>query len=131
MIVYYLIFSILSLLAYRETYNPKPLNIYSYIFLILLLSVFIGLRKEIGCDWVPYENIFNLTNCTTDKEGADIGLKICDKFGVYNSFEYLKFKEIGFSSINLIIKRFGGNYYFSNYFFSLLFVIPFHIGTKI
>mgnify|MGYP001261689797 CR=1 FL=1 len=120
MIEYYIIFSILSFLAYKEIHKPEKLNAYSYIFLILLFSIFIGLRNEIGCDWTAYKNIFNLTKCTT----SDGTINLCNKFGIYNTLEYLKFKEIGFSSINLIISKFGGNLYFSNYFFSLLFVIP-------
>ena len=120
MFAYYIVFLILAFLAYKEIHNPKPLNAYSYIFLILLFSIFVGLREEIGCDWGAYKNIFNLTKCTTSTEG----LYLCNKFGIYSNLEYLKFKEIGFSSINLIISKFGGNLYFSNYFFSLLFVIP-------
>ena len=58
MIIYYLIFITISLLAYKEIYKPKPLNIYSFIFLTILLSIFIGLRNEIGCDWAGYKKIF-------------------------------------------------------------------------
>ena len=120
MFEYYIDFLILSFLAYKEIHNPTPLNAYSYIFLILLFSIFIGLRDEIGCDWEAYKNIFNLTKCTASTEG----INLCNRFGIYSSLEYLKFKEIGFSSINLIINKFGANLYFSNYLFSLLFVIP-------
>ena len=58
MIIYYIIFLILSLLAYREIYNPKPLNIYSFTILSLIFSVFIGLRNEIGCDWYGMKKIY-------------------------------------------------------------------------
>ena len=37
MIEYYIIFSILSFLAYKEIHKPKQLNAYSYIFLILII----------------------------------------------------------------------------------------------
>ncbi len=120
MIIYFLIFSILSYLAYEEIHNPKPLDLKSYIFLILLFSVFIGLKKEIGCDWVAYKDIFNLSNCATNTGDIDL----CNKFKISSTYEYLNFKEIGFSSINLIINKLGGNLYISNYFFSLLFIIP-------
>ena len=59
MIEYYIIFSILSFLAYKEIHKPKQLNAYSYIFLILLFSIFIGLRNEIGCDWDGYFENFS------------------------------------------------------------------------
>ena len=58
MIIYYLIFLVLSFLAFKEIYNPKPLNIYNFIILSLILSVFIGLRNEIGCDWYGIKNLF-------------------------------------------------------------------------
>ena len=96
MIIYFLIFSILSYLAYEEIHNPKPLDLKSYIFLILLFSVFIGLKKEIGCDWVAYNDIFNLSNCATNTGDIDL----CNKFKISSTYEYLNFKEIGFSSIN-------------------------------
>ena len=119
MIIYYLIFFILSSLAYKEIYKPKPLNIYYFIFLTLIFSIFIGLRSEIGCDWEGYKKIFEMTNCI-----PNIGNNQCDFNSFNNTFDYLKFKEVGFSSLNFIVKKFGGNYYFLNYIFSLFFVIP-------
>tara|TARA_B100001248_G_scaffold185401_1_gene141457 strand:+ start:399 stop:1499 length:1101 start_codon:yes stop_codon:yes gene_type:complete len=118
LIIYYLIFLVLSFLAYREISNPKPLNIYSILFLVLLFSVFIGLRNEIGCDWEGYKNLFNREICTSMQNHLS-GQNNC-----LNSFEYLKYKEIGFTIINLIIKSLGGNFYTANYIFSLLFLIP-------
>ena len=119
MIEYYIIFSILSFLAYKEIHKPKQLNAYFYIFLILLFSIFIGLRNEIGCDWEGYKKIFELTNCI-----PNLGNNQCDINSISNTFDYLRFKEVGFSSLNLIIKKFGGNYYYVKYISSLFFVIP-------
>tara|TARA_Y100000746_G_scaffold133976_1_gene114696 strand:+ start:1 stop:906 length:906 start_codon:yes stop_codon:yes gene_type:complete len=48
--------------------------------------------------------------------------RICQEFN--NTFEYLKFKEIGFSSLNLIIKEIGGNFYHLNFILSILFIFP-------
>ena len=118
MIIYYLIFLVLSLLAYREISNPKPLNIYSILFLVLLFSVFIGLRNEIGCDWEGFKNLFNRRICTSMQNHLS-GQNNC-----LSNFEYLKYKEIGLTLINLIIKSLGGNFYTANYIFSLLFLIP-------
>ena len=117
MIIYYLIFLVLSFLAYREISNPKSLNNNSIIFLVLLFSVFIGLRNEIGCDWEGYRNLFNREICTSIQD-------LSGKNSCLTSFEYFKYKEIGFSLINLIIKSIGGNFYTANYIFSLLFLIP-------
>lgn len=119
MITYYFIFFVLSLLTYKEISNPKPLNIYYFILLTLIFSIFIGLRYEIGCDWEGYKKIFELTNCI-----PNMGNNQCDFNSLNNTFDYLKFKEIGFSSLNFIVKRFGGNYYYLKYISSLFFVIP-------
>ena len=119
MITYYFIFFVLSLLTYKEISNPKPLNIYYFILLTLIFSIFIGLRYEIGCDWEGYKKIFELTNCI-----PNMGNNQCDFNSLNNTFDYLKFKELGFSSLNFIVKRFGGNYYYLKYISSLFFVIP-------
>ena len=109
--IYYIIFLILSLFAFREIYNPKPLNIYSFTILSLIFSIFIGLRNEIGCDWYGMKNLFekSLTPLNTS----------------LTVIEYLKFKEIGYTSLSLIIKYIGGNIYILNFVFSLFFVLPF------
>ena len=126
MIIYYLIFITISLLAYKEIYKPKPLNIYSFIFLTILLSIFIGLRNEIGCDWAGYKKIFMQTNCV-----PNIGNKnLCDTSFILrtNDFgsiiDYLRFKEVGYSLVNLLTRSIGGNFYLANYFSSLLFILP-------
>ena len=119
MIIYYLIFFLLSLFAYQEIYKPKPLNLFSFIFLAIGLSLFIGLRNEIGCDWEGYKKIFELTNCI-----PNLGNNQCDFNSIGNTFDYLTFKEVGFSSLNFIVKKFGGNYYYVKYISSLFFVIP-------
>ena len=118
MIIYYLIFLVLSFLAYREISNPKSFNSYSIVFLVILFSVFIGLRNEIGCDWEGYKNLFNREICTSIQDDLSF------KNSCLSSFEYFKYKEIGFSLVNLIIKTIGGNFYVANYIFSLLFLIP-------
>ena len=119
MIFYYFIFIFLSLLSFQEIYNPKPLNLFSFIFLTIGFSLFIGLRNEIGCDWEGYKKIFELTNCI-----PNLGNNQCDLNSISNTFDYLRFKEVGFSSLNFIIKKLGGNYYYVKYISSLFFVIP-------
>ena len=111
MFIYYIIFLILSIFAYREINHPKPLNIYYFIFFIILFSVFIGLRYEIGCDWSAYRKVFDGDVCGLGEN-------------CLTTIEYLKFKEIGFSFINFLVRYFGGNFAISNYILSLLFVIP-------
>ena len=80
MITYYLIFFLLSLFAYQEIYKPKPLNLFSFIFLAIGLSLFIGLRNEIGCDWEGYKKIFDLTNCI-----PNLGNNQCDFNSIGNT----------------------------------------------
>ena len=111
MFIYYLIFFILSYLAYQEINSPKPLYNYSFVILSLIFIVFIGLRNEIGCDWYGIKRLFDRAICT---EGDNC----------LTSIEYLKYKEIGYSFFNLFIKRIGGNIYLLNLFFSLFFVLP-------
>ena len=114
MTVYYILFIILSFFAYKEINQTKPLNLNSFVLLLIIFSAFIGLRSEVGCDWTGYQDLFNRVMCT--KSG------ICQEFN--NTFEYLKFKEIGFSSLNLIIKEIGGNFYHLNFILSILFIFP-------
>ena len=116
MFIYYLILIFLSLLSFQEIYKPKPLNLFSFIFLAIFFSLFIGLRNEIGCDWEGYKKIFELTNCI-----PNIGNNQCDINSISNTFDYLRFKEVGFSSLNFIVKKFGGNYYYVKYISSLFF----------
>ena len=111
MIIYYFLFFILSYLAYQEINNPKPLNIYHFIILSLILTVFIGLRNEIGCDWDGLKKLFERVNC----------IKYDD---CLSTIEYLKFKEIGYSFVNLFIGKIGGNIYLLNFVLSLFFVLP-------
>ncbi len=117
MFIYYLIFLILSIFAYREVNDPKPLNIYYLIFFIILFSIFIGLRHEIGCDWSAYRKVFDGDFC-----GSGVNC--------LSTIEYLKFKEIGFSSINYLVRYFGGNFSTANFILSLLFVIPLLISLS-
>ena len=111
MIIYYIIFFILSYLAYKEINNPKPLNIFNFIILSLIFTVFIGLRNEIGCDWGGIKKLFERANCIQNDD-------------CFSTIEYLKFKEIGYSFINLFIRRIGGNIYLLNFVLSLFFVLP-------
>ncbi len=114
MIIYYIIFAILSFAAFRESNNPKALTIYPFIFLTILFTCFIGLRYKVGCDWEVYKYLFDLSDCSSDK--------FCT---IYNSpIQYLKSQEIGYSFLSLLIKSSGGNFYFLNFVSSLLFVIP-------
>ena len=119
MITYYLIFAILSFLAFQEISNPKPLKKFSLIYLTLLFSFFIGFRNEIGCDWNGYKTIFDLSDCSFNTEN-----NLCMKYNINSNFDYLKFKEIGFTFTNFIIRKIGGNFYLANFIFSLLFIIP-------
>ena len=58
---YLLPFFILSILSVLEDLNRlKSLlkNKYFYCFIALFFIFFIGLRSEIGCDWLRYEQMF-------------------------------------------------------------------------
>ncbi len=111
MIIYYFIFLFLTFLAWREIYNPQKLSIYNYIFLTIFFSFFIGLRYKIGCDWAGYYDLFY-------REDPNRGL------AELSTLDYLNYKEIGFTSLNFLINRIGGNFYHLNLIFSLLFILP-------
>ena len=114
MLIYFIIFAILSCTAFRESNNPKPLSIYSFIFLTILFTFFIGLRYAIGCDWESFKLFFDFSNCTYDNS--------CSlKQGHIQNF---KSQGIGYRLLFLIIKTFGGGFYSLNFVSSLLFVIP-------
>ena len=123
MFVYYSVFIILYIFALKELNHHKKLNNKISLFLILFFSIFIGLRNEIGCDWTGYEDLFNRVMCSeTGLNLMNSSGRICAEFP--NIIEYIKFKEIGFSSLNFIIGEIGGSFYHLNFLLSLLFIVP-------
>ena len=114
MLIYFIIFAILSFTAFRESNNPKPLSIYSFIFLTILFTFFIGLRYEIGCDWESFKWFFDFSNCTYDNSCSISP----------GAIQKVKSQGIGYRLLTLIIKTFGGSFYSLNFVSALLFVIP-------
>ena len=119
---YFLPFFILSLLTILEDANRlKSLlnNKYFYSFIALFFILFIGLRSEIGCDWLRYKQMFDELSSTNF-------LNI-----LINNFvsgpNYV-IKELGHVFITLI----SGNIYVLNLIYSLIFVVPlFYYCSKV
>ncbi len=107
MLIYFIIFAILSFTAFRESNNPKPLSIYSFIFLTILFTFFIGLRYAIGCDWESFKLFFDFSNCTYDNSCSLTPGQI----------QNVKSQGIGYRLLFLIIKTFGGGVLFSKFCF--------------
>ena len=103
-----------SLLLHLESNNPKPLSIYSFIFLTILFTFFIGLRYAIGCDWESFKLFFDFSNCTYDNSCSLTPGQI----------QNVKSQGIGYRLLFIINTPFGGGYYSLNFVSSLLFVIP-------
>ena len=119
---YFLPLFILSILTVLEDSNRlKNLlkNKYFYSFLALFLIFFIGLRSEIGCDWLRYKQMFDELTST-------------DFFDILiNNFvsgpNYV-IKELG----HVVLTLMSGNIYVLNLIYALIFVAPlFYYCSKI
>lgn len=107
--IYFINWIVLGFLSTFEKYNLLNKKISNFIINLLLIFfiIFIGLRINVGCDWLTYDKIFkgiasmNLFNL---KDGGRI--------------------EIGYALINKIIFLIGGNIYLSNSLMACLFIIP-------
>ena len=119
---YLLPFFILSILAVLEDSNRlKNLlkNKFFYFFIDIFFIIFIGLRSEIGCDWLRYKEMIDELSSTNF---SDI---------LINNFvsgpNYV-IKELGHVIITLV----SGNIYILNLIYALIFVAPlFYFCSKI
>ena len=122
MIAYLLPFFLLSLLTVLEDLNRlKSLlkNIYFYCLIALFFILFIGLRIEIGCDWLSYKNMFD------ELSSKSFSSILINNFvsGPNNVI-----KELG----HILITLFSRNIYVLNSIYALLFVAPlFYYCSKI
>ena len=111
---YLLPFFILSILTVLEDSNRlKSLlkNKFFYFLIALFFIIFIGLRSEIGCDWLRYKEMIDELSSTNF---SDI---------LINNFvsgpNYV-IKELGHVIITLV----SGNIYILNLIYALIFVAP-------
>ena len=122
MITYLLPFLLLSLLTVLEDLNRlKSLlkNKYFYFFIALFFILFIGLRSEIGCDWLSYEQKF-------DELSSKSFLNILINNFVSGPNNVIK--ELG----HILITLFSRNIYILNLIYALIFVAPlFYCCSKI
>ena len=122
MITYLLPFLLLSLLTVLEDLNRlKSLlkNKYFYCFIALFFILFIGLRSEIGCDWLSYEQKF-------DELSSKSFLNILINNFVSGPNNVIK--ELG----HILITLFSRNIYILNLIYALIFVAPlFYCCSKI
>ena len=104
----YFINSILLILFHYYFFNNKNkiFEKYVWIFSIFFLSIFIGLRFEIGGDWVIYKNFFNHLN---------------DKNINLNFKEFLDYGML-YVAINKIAYYLGIQFIGVNFIFALIFM---------
>ena len=115
MILYSVPLLILSSLALLEGNRYKKSFLFhknSYLLISILLTFFIGLRTEIGCDWNQYLNNFELLSSKSWLEILennhnsfnDIGYGLINKALAYKfNFEILVFIFSIFFSLPLVI----------------------------
>lgn len=101
MIIYISIFSALALYAITNYWKPGRIGLLN-ILIGLLLTVFIGYRFEVGVDWATYELIF-----------ADISRMSLS--------ESLSYGDPGYSFINWIVSRMGGQVWHVNLICAAIF----------
>ena len=113
--IYFINWFVLLLLSTGEKYLSIKNNLKNKILitLVLFLILFIGLRINVGCDWITYKQIFNTISNSNIFSLEDGGRT-----------------EIGYAISNKIIYLLGGNIYLLNIFMSSLFVIPLAISFK-
>jgi len=112
MIIYFVPFTVLTLLTSLENINKLELlikNKYFYWTLSILFIFFIGLRHEIGCDWNQYLLMFEKYNSLNL-------LEIVER----NFFSEHKIQELGHVFLTTISK----DIYMLNFLYSIIFVIP-------
>ena len=111
--------SILTLLEDADRLNSFLKNKYFYSFIALFFILFIGLRSEIGCDWLRYKQMIDELSSTNF---LDI---------LINNFvsgpNYI-IKELGHILLTLLSR----NIYVLNLIYSLIFIAPlFYYCSKI
>ena len=113
--VYFINWLFFSLLSIGEKYNLFKENISKKLifFVIIMMILFIGLRINVGCDWITYKEIFKVIS------NSNI-LKLTDGGRI----------EIGYALINKFISKIGGNIYFSNTLMATFFIVPLTISFK-
>tara|TARA_A100001035_G_C27768798_1_gene495155 strand:+ start:657 stop:1718 length:1062 start_codon:yes stop_codon:yes gene_type:complete len=101
MIFYYCLYFLLAFKSIEETRAVNTFKKSTQNFLIIFLSLLIGLRYQVGCDWDQYEMIFGLF-----------------RDGFSESWNKV---EPSFALINSIFSKFEFGIYFVNLFCAVLF----------
>ena len=101
MIFYFSLWIFFALKAIQET---KKINIFSkktQIFLFIFLTFIIGLRNEVGCDWVSYIKIFDLISSQFRFENFSLFYRIEPSFLALNIL-FSNFSW-GYGLVNLVV----------------------------
>lgn len=108
MTVYIILIIILTFISYREAKGKLNIFEQKYIFVLLFLVLFLlsGLRKEVGTDFVSYQNYFN---------------------GIFtDAYDYMNI-EIGYKAVNYLVATFcnfeQSIFLVTSFFIVLLFFI--------
>ena len=108
-IVPFIFLTILTWIEFSKKFDFLIKNKYLYFLVALFFIVFIGLRYEIGCDWIQYENMF-------EKYSSLNIMQIVER----NLFAKYKLQELG----HIFFTKISPNIYFLNIIYSILFSLP-------
>ena len=129
MITYIYLNLFIAIISLKDLLAPKILNKILFIILSIILIIFVGLRYEVGGDWVPYATIYyeaqfyNLINLINNQQDS--------LYYILNYFIAMSGFENGFVFVNIIISFFSfiTFYKFINYnklnFLSFVIFYPF------
>ena len=112
MLPYHLIFLLSFISIFNQIKFSKNIKSFFYLIIIFLLSIFVGLRHEVGGDWINYQ----LSYSYITKQ---------------NFYEFitspLNYNEFGYKLIILLSNTLSNKYFFhiSNYISALIFVFFF------
>ncbi len=116
-LVPFIFLTILSGIEFSQRFDSLIKNKYLYSLIALFFIIFVGLRYEIGCDWVQYENMF-------EKYSSLNIIQIIER----NLFAKYKLQEIG----HIFFTKISQNIYILNLIYSILFSLPlFYFCSKL
>jgi hypothetical protein len=125
MIIYYINFLALSLLALPWLKFPKKLFFYYKIFTIIYLFIFLATRIEVGGDYENVKKINSYNYYSYGKDNAFSILPIILDGGFLIAFREFSNKIVG--NLLIVLSWFGLEYKFFIFFSSFIFLLGFFV----
>lgn len=123
MIIYYINFLALSLLALPWLKFPKKLFFYYKIFTIIYLFIFLATRIDVGGDYQTEKNIYSYSFYSYGKDNAFSILPIILDNGFLNASRFFSNQTVG--NFLIVLSWFGLEYRFYIFFSSFIFLLGF------